>query len=62
MIVVISHAGDPHAVRVIELLRRHGKDVVLLDLSLFPTRASLTVDYDDCACGRPRLRYRTQDG
>jgi hypothetical protein len=58
MIVVISHADDPHAMRVIERLERDGEDVLLLDLARFPRAASLTVDFDDCACGRPRLCYR----
>jgi len=62
MIVVISHPGDPHAMRVIELLERDGADVLLLDLSHLPGRASITVDFDDCACGRPRLRYQAPDG
>jgi glutathione synthase/RimK-type ligase-like ATP-grasp enzyme len=58
MIVVISHLDDPHAVWVIERLRERGEDVVLLDLADLPARASLTVDFDDCACGRPRLVLR----
>jgi glutathione synthase/RimK-type ligase-like ATP-grasp enzyme len=62
MIVVISHAGDPHAMRVTELLGSRGKDVLLLDLSQFPSGASLTVDFDDCACAKPRIRYATTAG
>jgi RimK-like ATP-grasp domain len=62
MIVVVSHLGDPHAVRVVEVLRAAGEDVVLLDLGDLPERASLTVDFDDCACGRPKLLLRTQAG
>ena len=62
MIVVISHAGDPHAMRVIDVLQRQGEDVLLLDLAELPGTASLTVDFDDCACGRPRLCHRTAGG
>jgi len=62
MIVVISHAGDPHAMRVVEVLQARGEDVLLLDLSAFPDGASITADYDDCACGRPLLGYRTTTG
>jgi hypothetical protein len=62
MIVVVSHLDDPHAMRVIELLRNDGEDVLLLDLADLPARASLTVDFDDCACGRPKLRLRTAAG
>jgi glutathione synthase/RimK-type ligase-like ATP-grasp enzyme len=62
MIVVISHADDPHAVRVIERLRAFGQEPLLLDLSRLPARASLTVDFDECACGRPRLLWRDEQG
>jgi glutathione synthase/RimK-type ligase-like ATP-grasp enzyme len=59
VIVVVSHPGDPHAMRVIEALRGRGEDVLLLDLSHLPGNASITADFDDCACGRPRLTYRS---
>ena len=62
MIVVISHLGDPHAVRVTEALRGAGEDVVLLDLSELPASASFTVDFDVCRRCRPALRYRTASG
>jgi glutathione synthase/RimK-type ligase-like ATP-grasp enzyme len=50
VIVVISHPDDRHAVVVMEALRRHGADVVLLDLAELPDRSTITVDYaDPCA-------------
>ncbi|HYH92500.1 MAG TPA: hypothetical protein VD763_05015 [Candidatus Saccharimonadales bacterium] len=60
MIVVISHPGDPHAVRVTDLLRSEGQEVLLLDISAFPGRAALTVDYADPA--RPSVGYREDGG
>jgi len=56
MIVVISHPDDPHAMRVIQLLKARGDDVLLLDLSTLPQQASVTAEYDDCGVGR--LDYR----
>ncbi|MBI4876326.1 MAG: alpha-L-glutamate ligase [Acidobacteria bacterium] len=47
MIVIISHPQDPHAGRVGDLLRGDGQPVLLLDLSDFPHRASLSVGYQD---------------
>jgi glutathione synthase/RimK-type ligase-like ATP-grasp enzyme len=62
MIVVISHGNDVHATTVMDALRGAGEDVVLLDLAMLPNQASLTVDYDDCACGYPRLLLRKKEG
>ena len=45
MIAVVSFPGDPHAARVLGHLREAGRDVVLLDLSELPDRATLTIDY-----------------
>jgi len=56
MIVVISHPDDPHAMRVIQLLKARGDDVLLLDLSTLPQKASVTAEYDDR--GVERLEYR----
>jgi glutathione synthase/RimK-type ligase-like ATP-grasp enzyme len=60
LILVISHPGDPHAVRVVELLGHAGQDVLLLDLSDLPTRAGLTIDYADPR--RPAIDYRPIGG
>jgi glutathione synthase/RimK-type ligase-like ATP-grasp enzyme len=62
MIVVISHGNDVHATSVIDLLRRAGDEVLLFDLATLPNRASLTVDYGDCASGYPRLLLRSEEG
>jgi glutathione synthase/RimK-type ligase-like ATP-grasp enzyme len=50
MIIVISHPDDPHALRVLELLRGDGQAGVLLNIADFPNRATLAVEY-----GRDRL-------
>ena len=55
MIVVISHGNDVHATTVMDALRGGGEDVLLFDLAVLPNRASLSVDYDDCACGHPEV-------
>lgn len=55
MIVVISSPSDPHAERVVATLRADGQEVLLLDLSDLPDRATLTIDYDGATA--PRLRY-----
>ena len=55
MIVVVSHAEDPHAQRVIELLDAAGHEVLLLDLAELPDRATLTLDYDHGAGERLEL-------
>ncbi len=60
MILVVSHAGDPHATRVIDVLHAGGHEVLLLDLSALPGRAALTLDYAD-PC-RPALEYRPAEG
>ncbi len=54
--LVISHPGDPHAMRVVELLRRADRDVLLLDLSCLPAQAGLTIDYADPR--RPAIEYQ----
>jgi len=60
VILVISHPGDPHAARVVGLLRAEGHEVLLLDLSALPGRAALTIDYAN-PC-RPSLEYRPAEG
>lgn len=55
MIIAVSHPDDPHAVRVLDVLRRAGHETLLLNLADFPERATITVDYDGA---RPRLLYR----
>lgn len=60
MIVVVSFPDDPHATRVMGELRSRGKDVLLLDLSDLPAKATLTLDYEDRT--RPRLEYRNGTG
>ena len=37
MIGVVSHAGDPHAIAVLNHLRSTGADVVLLDTADLPS-------------------------
>jgi len=56
VILVISYPEDPHAERVVRLLREAGETVVLLDVSDLPDQASLTIDYADP--NRPRADYR----
>lgn len=60
MILVVSHPQDPHAERVIGLLRERDHQVMLLDISELPERASLTIDYDDPR--QPRAEYRRGGG
>ena len=62
MIAVLSHPDDAHAERVVEALSAAGEDPVLVNLADLPRRASVTADFDDCACGRPKLRWRTAAG
>jgi glutathione synthase/RimK-type ligase-like ATP-grasp enzyme len=57
VIVIISHPNDPHAARVMELLRADGEPVLLLDISDLPARASLSVEYRNGGVGR--IDYRT---
>lgn len=59
MIVVISHPKDPHAGRVIDLLKADGRDVLLMDLSALPARATLSIDYQ--APREASLTYRFED-
>ena len=59
MILVISHPDDPHAQRVIELLRAQHHDVLLMNLNDLPERATLTMDYANG--GAPAPGY-TLDG
>lgn len=60
MIVVVSHAEDPHAVEVLRRLAAAGRDALLLDLGDLPNQATLTLDYDE---GRPtRLVYDSPAG
>jgi glutathione synthase/RimK-type ligase-like ATP-grasp enzyme len=47
MIVVISHRDDPHATRVLDLLRGERQPALLLDLAELPERATLTMEYQD---------------
>ena len=49
MIGVVSHAGDPHAIAVLNHLRSTGADVVLLDTADLPSRAALTTSQDPAA-------------
>jgi glutathione synthase/RimK-type ligase-like ATP-grasp enzyme len=56
VIVVVSHPDDPHAARVLDVLRRAGHETLLLDLSDLPERATLTFDY--APDGAPRLAFR----
>jgi glutathione synthase/RimK-type ligase-like ATP-grasp enzyme len=59
MVGVISFPEDPHAQRVIGHLDDLGAEVVLLDLSDLPDRATLTVDYDG---GTPAQLELGRDG
>jgi len=56
VILVISYPEDPHAQRVIGHLRTLGAEVLLFDLSDFPERATISVDYADPA--HPAIEYR----
>src|SRR5262245_24608101 len=49
MILVLSHAADPHAARVLDHLRRDGVPARLLDLSALPGKARVTLDFRDGA-------------
>ena len=55
MILVISHEQDPHAERVIRHLDAARQQVLLLNLSELPDRASLSIDYN--GRGRPHIDY-----
>jgi glutathione synthase/RimK-type ligase-like ATP-grasp enzyme len=60
VILVISHPGDPHAARVIEILQTSGHEVLLFDLSELPERAALSIDYEDPR--RPAISYQRAGG
>lgn len=60
MILVISHEEDPHADRVIRHLDAMKQPVLLFNLSEFPDRATLSIDYS--AGGRPSIRYSRAGG
>lgn len=55
MILAVSHPDDPHAARVLELLRRAGHDALLFDLTDLP-EATISFDYGNN--GTPKLEYR----
>lgn len=55
MILVLSHEEDPHATRVVGHLAADGRQVLLLNLSELPSRATLSIDYE--RSGRPRIDY-----
>lgn len=56
MIVIISHAADEHAVRVMQHLARSGEEALLLNLAELPNQATLSVAYG--CCGKVRVDYR----
>lgn len=55
MILIISHEQDPHADRVLSRLAAKGQEVLLLNLSELPTRASIAIEY--LRDGSPRIDY-----
>ena len=58
VILVISHEQDPHAERVIRHLEADGQQVLLLNLSELPDRATLSIEYDRAGSAADRLRAR----
>jgi glutathione synthase/RimK-type ligase-like ATP-grasp enzyme len=58
VIVAVSHPDDPHAVRVLDVLRRAGHETLLFNLADLPAAATLTFDYGTNG-DRPRLLFRT---
>lgn len=58
VIVIISHPQDLHAERVMEVLRREGREVLLLDLSHLPNHATVAIEYG--GDGLSRLEYRSE--
>jgi glutathione synthase/RimK-type ligase-like ATP-grasp enzyme len=56
MILVISYPEDPHAQRVIGWLRERQEAVMLIDVSDFPEKATLTVEYADPCRPHPWLQ------
>lgn len=55
MIVVVSHAMDPHALDVLEQLRREGADAIMFDTAQFPRAISLAVDPGDGEAWRAQI-------
>ena len=65
MIVVVSRAADIHADAVLGHLVRRGQQTALVDLSMLPNRASLTMEYPcctNCDSASPRIVLRGQGG
>jgi ribosomal protein S6-L-glutamate ligase RimK-like protein len=60
VIVVVSYPDDPHAERVIGLLRQRGEDVLLLNVADLPHKATLTIGHGGCC--QSLLEYRLGDG
>jgi glutathione synthase/RimK-type ligase-like ATP-grasp enzyme len=60
VILVISHEQDPHAERVVRHLEADGRQVLLLNLSELPHRATLSIEYD--RRGQPRIDYVRANG
>ncbi|MBA2277105.1 MAG: hypothetical protein H0W06_05015, partial [Chloroflexia bacterium] len=58
MILIVSHAGDDHAVAVLAELDRGGHPVALLDTSRYPRHAALNQEFD----GRTWRRAIAFDG
>lgn len=56
-VLVLSHAGDVHATRVLGALAARGRPAVLLDLAELPSSATVSVDYDDPR--RPTVTWRS---
>ena len=59
-VLVLSHAQDLHATRVLEALASRGRPAFLFDLAMLPERARLTVDYADP--GNPVATVRPEGG
>jgi glutathione synthase/RimK-type ligase-like ATP-grasp enzyme len=55
LILIISHAKDPHARRVLQLLEQAGRGATLLDLSALPEATALTIAYDPAGVRRAIL-------
>ncbi len=56
MIIVVSTEGDAHARALIERLAACGGSYQLLDLSQFPVRSALTIDFGACR-GHPTAHW-----
>jgi glutathione synthase/RimK-type ligase-like ATP-grasp enzyme len=59
VIVVISHPGDVHAVRVMERLASWGREAFLFDVADLPGSATLTIDYRDPSAPRATVVHAT---